>query len=75
MSKREVACRHLVKDRLELTSMRWERKGAQSMLHLRAIYLNREWDQFVNYRIEKEQAARYGPGTVYGKVGNYAQAA
>ena len=55
--------------------MRWERKGAQSMLHLRAIYLNREWDQFVNYRIEKEQAALYGSGTVYCKVGNYAQAA
>jgi len=71
----EGACRHLVKDRLELTGMRWERKGAQSMLHLRAIYLNREWDQFVNYRIEKEQAALYGPGTVYCKVEDYAQAA
>jgi hypothetical protein len=71
----EGACRHLVKDRLELTGMRWERKGAQSMLHLRAIYLNCEWDQFVNYRIAKEQAALYGPGTVYRKVRDYAQAA
>ena len=71
----EGACRHLVKDRLELTGMRWERKGAQSMLHLRAIYLNGEWDAFVNYRIEKEQAALYGPGTVHEKVGDYAQAA
>jgi hypothetical protein len=70
----EGACRHLVKDRLELTGMRWERKGAQSMLHLRAIYLNGEWDQFVNYRIEKEQAALYGPGTAYEKAGDYAQA-
>ena len=26
----EGACRHLVKDRLELTGMRWERKGAHS---------------------------------------------
>jgi len=70
----EGACRHLVKDRLELTGMRWERKGAQSMLHLRAIYLNGEWGQFVNYRIEKEQAALYGPGTAHEKVGGYAQA-
>ena len=70
----EGACRHLVKDRLELTGMRWERKGTQSMLHLRAIYLNGEWNQFVNYRIEKEQAALYGPGTAYEKVGGYAQA-
>jgi len=70
----EGACRHLVKDRLELTGMRWERKGAQSMLHLRAIYLNGEWDAFVNYRIEREQAALYGPGTAHEKVGYYAQA-
>jgi CYTH domain-containing protein len=64
----------LVKDRLELTGMRWERQGAQSMLHLRAIYLNGEWDQFVKYRIEQEQAALYGPSTPYEKVGGYAQA-
>jgi hypothetical protein len=70
----EGACRHLVKDRLELTGMRWERTGAQSMLHLRAIYLNGEWDAFVNYRIEREQAALYGPGTAHEKVGGYAQA-
>ena len=71
----EGACRHLVKDRLELTGMRWERKGAQSMLHLRAIYLNGEWDYFVNYRIETEQDTLYGPNTVHGRVGVHAQAA
>lgn len=64
----EGACRHLVKDRLELTGMRWEREGAQSMLHLRAIYLNREWNQFVNDRIQAEQAALYGQGTVCSQV-------
>jgi hypothetical protein len=71
----EGACRHLVKDRLELTGMRWERAGAQAMLHLRAIYLNNEWGEFVNYRIENEQAALYGPGTAYQKLEDYAQAA
>jgi hypothetical protein len=71
----EGACRHLVKDRLELTGMRWERKGAQSMLHLRAIYLNGEWDQFVSYRIQNEQATLYGRGTVYEKLADHAQAA
>ena len=71
----EGACRHLVKDRLELTGMRWERKEAQSMLHLRALYLNGEWEQFVHYRIQKEQAALYGPGTLYEKFGEHAQAA
>ena len=36
----EGACRHLVKDRLEQTGMRWTVTGAQAMLHVRALYLN-----------------------------------
>ena len=55
----EGACRHVVKDRLEQTGMRWNVDGAQAMLHLRAIYLNGQWNDFVNYRIETEQAALY----------------
>jgi len=71
----EGACRHLVKDRMELTGMRWERPGAQAMLHLRAVYLNGEWTSFVNYRIQNEQAKLYGPGTIYTELGSYAHAA
>lgn len=55
----EGACRHLVKDRLECTGMRWTVNGAQAMLHLRAIYLNDYWDDFVSYRIQTEQARLY----------------
>jgi hypothetical protein len=69
------ACRHLVKDRMELTGMRSERPGAQAMLHLRAVYLNGEWSSFVNYRIENELATLYGPGMIYAEFGAYAQAA
>jgi hypothetical protein len=56
----EGACRHVVKDRMELTGMRWQISGAQSMLHLRAIYLNDDWDDYLEYHIEAEQAALYG---------------
>lgn len=55
----EGACRHLVKDRMELTGMRWTVNGAQSMLHLRAIYLNGDWDAYMNYYIQTEQATLY----------------
>lgn len=55
----EGACRHLVKDRLECTGMRWTVEGAQAMLHLRAIYLNGCWEDFTNYRIETEQTRLY----------------
>ncbi len=40
----EGACRHLVKDRLEQTGMRWTVEGAQAMLHVRALYLNEQWE-------------------------------
>jgi hypothetical protein len=56
----EGACRHLVKDRLERTGMRWTVPGAQAMLHLRAIYLNRDWDDYLAYHIHNEQSALYG---------------
>jgi hypothetical protein len=56
----EGACRHLVKDRMEQTGMRWTVGGAQAMLHLRAIYLNGHWDDFVNYHIATEQSRLYG---------------
>ena len=59
----EGACKHLVKDRMELAGMRWEIEGAQAMLSLRAVYLNNLWDQFIAYRIAREQARLYGKDT------------
>jgi hypothetical protein len=55
----EGACRHLVKDRMEQTGMRWTVAGAQAMLHTRALYLNGDWPAFVASRIQKEQEALY----------------
>ena len=40
----EGACRHLVKDRFELTGMRWTQAGAESLLHLRAVAENDDWE-------------------------------
>jgi hypothetical protein len=42
----EGACRHLVKDRLERSGMRWTLEGAQAMLNLRALRQSSSWDQF-----------------------------
>lgn len=56
----EGACRHLVKDRMEQTGMRWTANGAQAMLHLRAIYLNGDWNSYLEYHIQAEQTALYG---------------
>ena len=55
----EGACRHLVKDRMEQTGMRWRIAGAQAVLSLRAIYLNDDWDTFHADRIQTEQRKLY----------------
>ncbi|NLS92459.1 MAG: ISKra4 family transposase [Planctomycetaceae bacterium] len=55
----EGACRHLVKDRMEQTDMRWRIAGAQAILSLRAIYVNDDWDAFHANRIQTEQPTLY----------------
>jgi hypothetical protein len=56
----EGACRHVVKDRMEQSGMRWEAKGAQAVLNLRAIHINGDWNAFIQHRIETEQTTLYG---------------
>jgi hypothetical protein len=55
----EGACRHLVKDRMEQTGMRWRIAGAHAILSLRAIYVNDDWDAFHADRIHTEQRKLY----------------
>jgi hypothetical protein len=55
----EGACRHLVKDRMEQTGMRWRIAGAQAVLSLRAIYVNDDWEPFHAERIRAEQRKLY----------------
>jgi hypothetical protein len=56
----EGACRHLVKDRMERSGMRWLPSGAQAMLDLRATYLNGEWSDFWKFHTEREDQRLYG---------------
>jgi hypothetical protein len=55
----EGACRHLVKDRMELTGMRWRVPGAQAILDLRAVYVNGDWEAFQAHRAEQQRARLY----------------
>ncbi|MCP5091999.1 MAG: hypothetical protein GY949_13855 [Gammaproteobacteria bacterium] len=50
----EGACRHLVKDRMERSGMRWTIDGAQAMLDLRSTSINGQWSAFNVHRIEAE---------------------
>lgn len=55
----EGACRHFVKDRLELSAMRWSYNGADSLLHLRAVAINDDWDGYHQYRKQCRQQRLY----------------
>jgi len=47
----EGACRHLVKDRMERSGMRWALEGAQAMLDVRAVHQSSYWEAFHQQRI------------------------
>jgi len=55
----EGACRHLVKDRMERTGMRWVVPSAQAMLDLRAVHASDQWAEFQQYRIDAESRRLY----------------
>jgi hypothetical protein len=53
----EGACRHLVKDRMERSGMRWAQVHAQAMLDLRAVHQSSYWDEFHQQRVTNQQAS------------------
>jgi hypothetical protein len=55
----EGACRHVIKDRMERAGMRWKVPGAHAMLQLRAISANGDWEAFLEFRIQYENARLY----------------
>jgi hypothetical protein len=56
----EGACRHLVKDRMERSGMRWTVPGAHAMLQLRSVALSNLWQPFMDFRIHSELTRLYG---------------
>lgn len=55
----EGACRNLVKDRMELTGMRWVPEGADAMLELRAVEINGDWDDYMRFRTNRQHERLY----------------
>lgn len=55
----EGACRHLVKDRCELSGMRWTIDGAEALLALRCVYDNGDWDAFHAFRRQQRHRQLY----------------
>ena len=64
----EGACRHLVKDRMDITGARWGLAGAEAILTLRALISNDDFDQYWTFHLAQEHcrvhASRYALGVI-----------
>lgn len=64
----EGACRHLVKDRMDITGSRWGLNGAETVLKLRALRSNGDFDEYWKFHLNKERQrvheARYAHGVI-----------
>ena len=51
----EGACRHLIKDRMDVTGARWGLEGADAILKLRSLFASGDFDKYFEFHKEKEQ--------------------
>jgi hypothetical protein len=51
----EGACRHIVKDRMDITGARWGLDGAEAILKLRAVHANGDFDDYWAHHTAQEQ--------------------
>jgi hypothetical protein len=50
----EGACRHLIKDRLDITGARWSLPGAEAVLKLRALISNGDFEPYYAWHLQHE---------------------
>ena len=55
----EGACRHLVKDRMDLTGARWSLEGAEAVLRLRALRASGDFDDYMAFHRRQERQRNY----------------
>jgi hypothetical protein len=55
----EGACKHLIKDRMERSGMRWTELMAEAIVQLRAVYLSGDFDQYWQFHIDADQKRLY----------------
>jgi len=64
----EGACRHVIRDRMEITGARWSLEGAEAILRLRSLRasgdLAKYWRHHEQRELERNHAARYANGKI-----------
>lgn len=64
----EGACRHLVKDRMELTGARWSLQGAKAVLRLRSLWASADFEEYWEFHLKQEQQRHHTAHYAEGKV-------
>jgi hypothetical protein len=57
----EGACRHLVKDRMDITGARWGVQTAEAILKLRALTANGDFDAYWHWHLHREHERNHPP--------------
>jgi hypothetical protein len=57
----EGTCRHLVKDRMDITGARWGVATAEAVLQLRALHANGDFDDYWTHHRQRELERNYEP--------------
>jgi hypothetical protein len=64
----EGACRHIVKDRMDITGARWGLEGAEAILKLRAVIASGDFEDYWRFHLRREHErihhAKYRDGLV-----------
>ena len=64
----EGACRHIVRDRFDITGARWSMQGAEALLKLRALRANGDWNAYWGHHLAQERQRvhefRYANGVI-----------
>ncbi len=56
----EGACRHIVKDRMDITGARWGLDGAEAILRLRALISTGDFEDYWRFHLRQEQKRIHG---------------
>jgi hypothetical protein len=56
----EGACRHIVKDRMDITGARWGLEGAEAILKLRAITASGDFEDYWRFHLRQEHKRIHG---------------
>jgi hypothetical protein len=57
----EGACRHLIKDRMDITGARWSLEGAEAVLRLRSLHVSGDWNEYWRFHLRQEYKRNYLP--------------